>query len=346
MSFNHLQNIALTREAYETIVGENEQLAIEGVEKYENQVKNKDIGVILLNFSRRSAALETEIAGRIEKLNRQQFEYCHKFETDLNTGLSYISEYDDEYHKLVSSEIIRYDEQLKKAKENCQLEFRESFLARLKEYIESAKNEFKHLNKALRGIYYGEDSYKFEITYDKEKESIYKMIMSENNQMEGFNLFTSSFTEEFEEEMDDLFSKLTAYDNQGENVLSEYTDYRRYLDYDILVSNAAGETQRFSKIYGEKSGGETQTPYYVAIAASFTQLYKLGDTVRIIMFDEAFDKMDDNRISSMMDFLNSQGFQIIVATPPSKLEVIGEKVDTILMAMREGSTSIIEAYDL
>jgi uncharacterized protein YPO0396 len=72
----------------------------------------------------------------------------------------------------------------------------------------------------------------------------------------------------------------------------------------------------------------------------------MGDTVRIIMFDEAFDKMDDNRISSMMDFLNSQNFQIILATPPAKLEVIGEKVDTILMAMREGTNSIIEEYDL
>ena len=56
--------------------------------------------------------------------------------------------------------------------------------------------------------------------------------------------------------------------------------------------------------------------------------------------------MDDNRISAMMDFLNRQEFQIILATPPAKIEVIGEKVDTILMAMREGNSSIIEEYDL
>jgi len=146
--------------------------------------------------------------------------------------------------------------------------------------------------------------------------------------------------------MEDLFAKLTAYDDRGEKVLEEYTDYRKYLDYDIIVENKTGNSQRFSKIYGEKSGGETQTPFYVAIAASFVQLYKLGDTIRIIMFDEAFDKMDDNRIASMMDFLNHQDFQIILATPPAKVEVIGEKVDTILMAMRDGTTSIIEEYDL
>lgn len=64
------------------------------------------------------------------------------------------------------------------------------------------------------------------------------------------------------------------------------------------------------------------------------------------MLDEAFDKMDDNRIAAMMDFLNTQQLQIILATPPAKLEVIGEKVDTILMAMREGTTSIVEEYYL
>ncbi len=171
------------------------------------------------------------------------------------------------------------------------------------------------------------------------------MITSRNN-VEGFTLWSTALEEEYKEEMEELFSKLTAYDDTGDKVLAEYTDYRSYLDYDIVIEKKDGTIQRFSKIYGEKSGGETQTPYYVAIAASFVQLYKLGDTIRIIMLDEAFDKMDDNRIGAMLDFFNSQNFQIILATPPSKMETIGEKVDTILMAMREGNSSIIEEYDL
>jgi uncharacterized protein YPO0396 len=162
----------------------------------------------------------------------------------------------------------------------------------------------------------------------------------------GYDLWSQNFDEDFKEELEDLFGKLTADDDRGEKVLSEYTDYRSYLDYDILIEKKDGEQQRFSKIYGEKSGGETQTPYYVAIAASFAQLYKFEDTIRIIMFDEAFDKMDDDRITSMMDFLNGLGFQIILATPPAKMEVIGEKVDTILIAIREGVTSIVEEYFL
>ena len=117
------------------------------------------------------------------------------------------------------------------------------------------------------------------------------------------------------------------------------------VDYDIEV-NSNGKPQLFSKIYGEKSGGETQTPYYVAIAASFAQMYSLGESIRIIMLDEAFDKMDDERIASMMRFFKDQNFQVILATPPAKMEIIGEYVDDIFVVYREGYLSLVEAYAL
>jgi len=339
------KEIVLIRKDFELLCDKNADETQLGINKYNEQVKIKSAANIVQNFSSFNVRLETNKTEYNEELIQMQSKYCNKYKCDLGSGYKQIEEYVNEHYKLKSSDIIKYEEDLKKAKENCGLEFREAFLARLKENIENAKQEFKNLNSALRDIYYGEDSYKFEITYDKKKENLYKMITSKNN-FEGFNLFSDSFEEEFKEEMEDLFAKLTAYDDKGEKVLEEYTDYRCYLDYDIIVEKKEGTQQRFSKIYGEKSGGETQTPYYVAIAASFVQLYKLGDTIRIIMLDEAFDKMDDNRISSMMDFLNSQDFQIIIATPPSKVEVIGEKVDTILMAMRDGTVSTIEEYDL
>lgn len=316
-----------------------------GLNKFDEQVKIKSPATIVQNFSPLKVGLENKKMEYCLDLIKLQSSYSSKYNCDLGSGYEQIGEYIKENHKLITSDIIKYEEDLKKAKENCELEFRESFLARLKENIENAKMEFKNLNMALKDIYYGEDSYKFDITHNKKKESIYQMITSKNN-VEGFNLWSNSFDEEYKEEMEDLFAKLTAYDDKGEKVLAEYTDYRSYLDYDIIVEKKDGTIQRFSKIYGEKSGGETQTPYYVAIAASFVQLYRLGDTIRIIMLDEAFDKMDDNRISAMMDFFNSQNFQIILATPPAKIEIIGEKVDTILMAMRDGATSIIEEYDL
>jgi uncharacterized protein YPO0396 len=348
-SKNNIRNmnnlISVLENNFNAVCDKDTEITVLGINKFNEQVKSKSPSTIVQNFSPLKVGLENKKNEYCMDLIKLQTNYCSKYDCDLGSGYAQVHEYIKEHHKLVSSDIIKYEEDLKKAKENCQLEFRESFLARLKENIENARLEFKNLNAALRDIYYGEDSYRFELTHNKKKESIYQMIISKNNEA-GFNLWSNSFDDEYKEEMEDLFAKLTAYDDKGEKVLAEYTDYRSYLDYDIIVEKKDGTVQRFSKIYGEKSGGETQTPYYVAIAASFVQLYKLSDTIRIIMLDEAFDKMDDNRISAMMDFFNSQKFQIILATPPSKIEIIGEKVDTILMVMRDGATSIIEEYDL
>ena len=48
----------------------------------------------------------------------------------------------------------------------------------------------------------------------------------------------------------------------------------------------------------------------------------------------------------MMDFFNQLELQVILATPPGKIEVIGEHVDTILTAIRVDGGSIVEEYDL
>lgn len=311
-------------------------------QKYTEHSKTKEAGTIYDNYGRRKAVLDNQHGKLLRELISMQASYK---EGEYGTGEEVISAYAQEYRTLSNHNLIEYEEKLNKAKEDCELEFRENFLARMRENIESAQDIFKNLNKALKNIYYGNDSYKFHYSAHSRKQGLYEMITSEVN-MGGFTLFASEFEERYHSEMEDLFSKLTESDEHGDKILSEYTDYREYMDYDIEIVSKDGKSQYFSKIYGEKSGGETQTPYYVAIAASFAQMYSVGETIRIIMLDEAFDKMDDDRIENMMKFLRSQNFQIILATPPAKIETIGEYVDTVLVTYRNGYSSIVEEYDL
>ena len=320
----------------------------EAEDKYHQNRKSKTARTIADNFAPQRAQFINE---REELLNGKrglktlQMQFNHDFTLDFMTGTEGMTEYREALQKLKSVEIVRYEEKLKSAKDDCEQIFRSDFLSKMKEHIEAARNEFRSLNKALDSIYYGDDSYRFKITFDKNKEGLYKMITSENNQG-GMNLWTSAFEAEYREEMSDLFDKLMTRDDHGQKIVEEYTDYRSYLDYDIEIHKRDGSMQRFSDIYGEKSGSETQVPYYVAIAASFYQLYRYGNSVRVMLLDEAFDKMDDERIQSMMDFFNSLGLQVLLATPPAKIEVIGEKVGTILTAIRVGQNSIVEEYDL
>jgi hypothetical protein len=73
-----------------------------------------------------------------------------------------------------------------------------------------------------------------------------------------------------------------------------------------------------------KSGGESQTPYYGAIAASFYHFYKARHetTVRLVIFDEAFNRMDDERIGKILSFYDNLNLQIITSVPPEKIEAI------------------------
>ena len=312
-------------------------------QKLDEHLKSKNAGTIFENYLPRRKTLENQRTKKYGDLTSLQTKYK---DGELGTGDSedVISSYNNEFIELTKHDIIQCEEKLEDASKDCELEFRENFLSKMRENIETANDIFTGLNRSLKDIKYGHDTYKFILKSNALKQGLYEMITSDIN-IGGATLFSSFFEEQYHDEMQDLFSKLTESDTAGDSILQEYTDYRGYLDYDIEVTSN-GKPQLFSKIYGEKSGGETQTPYYVAIAASFAQMYSLGESIRIMMLDEAFDKMDDERIASMMKFFKDQKFQVILATPPAKMEIIGEYVDDIFVVYREGYNSFIEAYAL
>lgn len=299
----------------------------EAQKKYEENRKSKASDTISMNHQSQKSKLHINRERKINDLLIRQSKYK---DGDLGTGIEVMKAYSEEYNELTKHDLIRYEEKLKTIRDNCEIEFRESFLVKMRENIEKARTLFKELNRTLKPIYYGNDSYQFSYPPDNGKRRLYEMIMSNFNLGEA-NLFSTQFDMEYHDEMEELFSKLLVSDEKGEDVIREYTDYRSYMDYDIDIISRDGRSQKFSKIYREKSGGETQTPYYVAIAASFAQIYNTGETIRVIMLDEAFDKMDEERIKSMMDFFKSQDFQIILAAPSTRLELIGEQTDNIVM---------------
>ena len=170
--------------------------------------------------------------------------------------------------------------------------------------------------------------------------------MYNENIGEGVTLFSNSYDNKYRELLNELFDKLTQDNQSNEAELIKLTDYRNYMSYDIEIKYKDDTTALFSKVSREKSGGETQTPFYVAMAASFLQLYKginlSSDSIGLILFDEAFDKMDDARIMAMMEFYNKLDLQLIIAAPPQKIEPITPYVNTVLLAIKAGNFSIIE----
>jgi DNA repair exonuclease SbcCD ATPase subunit len=315
-------------------------------DKYEENRRTKTPKIICENFGPRKQTVENEKNKINNRLIEKQTNFNNSFGLDFKVGIEEKEKYLELLQKLENVDIVTYKEKIIEGKKECEEIFKTDFLSKMKELIENAKTEFKQLNKALNGIEYGEDSYYFDIGPQKNKESLYRMIMSDNN-LEGGSLWTSSFEEQYKQEMEELFAKLTVTnDTTGEKVLTEYTDYRSYLDFEIVINKKNGSSQKLSKVLSEKSGGETQVPFYIAIAASFYQLYSLNESVRLMLLDEAFNNMDSERIKSVMELFKKLELQVFLIAPSPKIEDIGEHVDSVLTAIRDDHYSYIEEYVL
>jgi ABC-type Mn2+/Zn2+ transport system ATPase subunit len=326
----------------------NAEVLSKANERYEATIKQKTPYEIYYNYSRSRQGFDTRLSNKENDLKHLQRDYNNEFHFGGSEGKLGIEDFLKEYKNLKESKVIEYEEKIYNARQKAEEEFKEHFLAKLQENIVSAQNEFKKLNEALRGISFGEDEYKFQYTSSKVYDKFYKMIMDENN-LVGNNLLTGMYRQKHKEAMDELFDRITVDNDESRKALEKFTDYRTFMDYDIRIYHSDGSTSSFSKVCREKSGGETQTPYYVAIAASFIQLYDSGlheDKLGIILLDEAFNNMDENRIESMMEFLNKLDLQLIIAAPPQKIESIGPHMDTTLVVSKEDNFSWVEAFSI
>ena len=175
--------------------------------------------------------------------------------------------------------------------------------------------------------------------------------------LEGESIFSDAFQEKYGDVIDELFAAITYVDYLStdtradiEENIARYTDYRSYLKFDLLVIDQNGKVEHLSRSLTKKSGGETQTPFYISILASFSQLYKINEgkdynnTIRLIVFDEAFSKMDSERITESVKLLKKYGLQAIIAAPPEKMPDIVPLVDETLCVVRKNHTSHVNNY--
>ena len=215
-----------------------------------------------------------------------------------------------------------------------------------------AKRKIKELNEALKSHQFGNDSYYYTVEPRKDKMNFYDMIM-DPMLMEGYNIATLDFTSKYQNEIKELFDKISIGSKYGEitpeyeSSLKEYTDYRNYLVFDLIVSSN-GNKQRLSKTLLKKSGGETQTPFYISVLASFAQLYQMNsgrssNTINLVVFDEAFSKMDKVRIEESIGFLKKLGFQAIFSAPSEKVGEISKLVSSTLVVLKrpDGYTDVL-----
>jgi len=326
-----LNNISIEKEA-------NRELA-------EAFNQSKDVKRHQMEYTRRVTEQEGVISNLSNRLSRLQFTYNTTYNTIYGVGVSEMPVFLKELNKLEKSEIITYEQKVRSAREEAELLFREDFLSKLRNYIMTAEDEINKINETLRKIRFGEDSYEFVFPKSKEFSVFYDMVTSDFNSMDS-GLFTYDFEAKYNEQLEELFTSLAQDELNSNGAINKFTDYRTYMDYDIKIINHSMNTETFySHVFKEKSGGETQVPFYVAIIASFVRVYtknkSVNDSIGLALFDEVFDKMDDRRMKSMMRFIQSMPLQIILACPSSRLKDLAPYTETIVLTLRDGEKAQI-----
>lgn len=263
------------------------------------------------------------------------------------------------YEKLRCSlqcdDLERYRESAKEQARSAVEHFKDDFIFKIRSAIREAYQRKDELNRIISRLDFGKDKYQFVITKNKGPDGkYYKMFMDDalqinpsqlTNSMENqLNMFTMEHEEEYGEMMNELINIFIPPENATKEELDEakknmdkYADYRTYLSFDMqqIVQGEKDMKIGLSKMIKKNSGGEGQNPLYVALLASFAQVYRVNlspkiqrnPTIRLVVLDEAFSKMDAEKVASCISLIRGLGFQAIISATNDKIQNYLENVD-------------------
>lgn len=251
---------------------------------------------------------------------------------------------------------VRAAEQARTAVEH----FKDDFMYKIRSAIKEAMQRKDELNQIISRLDFGKDKYQFYIGKNKGADGqYYDMFMDESLNVNpsdldiGLDNQLNFFTEEHESHygamINDLISIFIPPENATVEELEEarrnmdkYADYRTYLSFDMqqLIQNEDEVIKiHLSKMIKKNSGGEGQNPLYVALLASFAQAYRIETepqalrkpTIRLVVLDEAFSKMDAEKVASCIQLIRGLGFQALISATNDKIQNYLETVDKIFV---------------
>ncbi len=323
--------------ALSSIASDNVALDSDCRKEYDELTSHMSIDVAYTNCQRRLDTVVNSYQNMTNGILNKQKDYITEFNSNLSVGISECDVFMAELNKLEKTELVKYEAKVRQARESAEIIFKEEFISKLRDYISTAENEISKINETLSNIPFGNDKYEFIFPKSQEFGGFYDMVKSEDV-TDGKSMFTTDFERTYNQQLDELFTAIASDSLDDNKAFNKFTDYRTYMDYDIRISNMHGDSMLYSKVFKDKSGGETQVPFYVAIIASFVRIYSQysnKSTIGLVMFDEVFDKMDSTRMQAMMNFMSSMPLQFILACPPQRMNIIANYVDTTIIVFRK-----------
>ncbi len=315
------------------------------LEEYERLRKRQKQGewhVITLKTVRN---LEGEVRECIRQLENVQLAYCRLAEIDINKrGTAYIPFYREEYSNIANIKIEEARTRLEEQAAKLESAFMNDFVAEINETVRDARSEIDAINRELKHLPFGKDTYRFEMDPKPDRNVFFRICKKLEDYMDSPEIYMNSAREDEEMERDIQEFMEVILDEEDE---SEYTDYRKYFVYDMKIISRQGDSEivsDLSKKQGSASNGEKQTPYFIILAASLLQCYpRQACCARLAFIDEAFSALSRERIEQMVRYLEENHFQVFYAAPPEKISSIGTYIrSTVSLVMTGRYTNVVE----
>lgn len=243
--------------------------------------------------------------------------------------------------RLSNHELLQYRERLERAREEMETSLTEGLIGRIGEQFALMEEQLDSLNRRLSKYSFVGQTYQFRSTVSAQFLPIYRLVTAE----------VPADQSVLDVADDESLQALDALLEGESDDVKRYEDYRNYFNFELFIEHPDPEdasrivSTPFSSVLGKLSGGQRQAPYYVAIAASLVSAYYPKATpgdyegMGLMVFDEAFNKLDIPNTQRLMDLFRSLGLQVIVAAPEEKRSSLIECVDSVISVGRNPGSS-------
>ena len=322
------------------------------------------------NFSALEAKAMEEREQEFNTLVNSRGEYARRYPNrNFSITTQENAEYDRLLNKLACDNLEEYKQIAADQARSAVEHFKDDFMFKIRSAIREAIQRKDELNRIISRLDFGKDKYQFVIGKNKGADGrYYDMFMDDSlevnpaqlnqsfdNQM---NLFTMEHENQYGELINELINIFIPPENatpeqmeEAKRNMDKYADYRTYLSFDMqqLIQNEDEVIKiRLSKMIKKNSGGEGQNPLYVALLASFAQAYRISlspkiqrnPTIRLVVLDEAFSKMDAEKVASCIELIRGLGFQAIISATNDKIQNYVENVDKTFVFANPNKKSI------